>query len=232
MAEKGVLSGGGRLSEVFTDLFILTSTLRKAKDFGDPELLRRRIIEMFDTASSQGKGAGISDESMQQARYALAALLDETILSSQWTYKDNWFSNPLQYQFFQEHLAGVEFYNRLDGIRKVLPLNIDLLEVYYLCFIMGFEGQYKLHGREKLKAIVEEIAKQIKDARGGVLPLSPHGKRPEEFIEVVKSGLPTWVVVVSLAAIVFFFYLTLSYMMDRNAGRNLEELKKIDWSHK
>ncbi|OGW52987.1 MAG: hypothetical protein A2Y48_09830 [Nitrospirae bacterium RIFCSPLOW2_12_42_9] len=217
----------GQLAEAFSDLFILTAQLRKAREYGDPEALKRRIREMFDSVIQKGKNLGVTDESILQAKYALAAFIDETILSSSWSQKDLWSSSPLQYEFFKEHLAGVEFFNRLENIRKASPISMDILEIYYLCLIMGFEGQYKLHGRDKLKSIVEELSKLFRERQGEIYPLSPHGKRSDEFIEVIKQGLPSWVIVVSCFSIIFFFYLALSFMIRRDVSSTMDNLKQI-----
>src|SRR3972149_12296284 len=217
----------GQLAEAFSDLFILTAQLRKAREYGDPEALKRRIREMFDSVIRKGKNLGVTDESILQAKYALAAFIDETILSSSWSQKDLWSSSPLQYEFFKEHLAGVEFFNRLENIRKASPISMDILEIYYLCLIMGFEGQYKLHGRDKLKSIVEELSKLFRERQGEIYPLSPHGKRSDEFIEVIKQGLPSWVIVVACFSIIFFFYLALSFMISRDVSSTMENLKQI-----
>ena len=147
----------GNLSEVFTDIFILAAHLRGTREYGDPDTLRRRIIDMFESAEQKGKGSGCSEESLRQARFALAALLDETIMSSSWSRKDSWSSNTLQYEFFRENIAGVEFFNRLEALRRSPAADAGLLEVYYLCLVLGFEGQYKIHNREKLKFLRKNL---------------------------------------------------------------------------
>src|SRR3972149_9107175 len=99
-----------RLSEIFSELFILATHLRNARDCGNPDVLRRRLIEMFDAAHRKGKNLQIPEEHLQHSRYVMAAFLDEMILSSPWPEKDRWSASPLQYEFFGEHIAGVEFF--------------------------------------------------------------------------------------------------------------------------
>ena len=217
----------GHLSEVFTDIFLLTAQLRSAREYGDSDALRHRIIDMFESAGQKGKSSGCSEEALRQSRYGLAALLDETIMGSSWSRKGEWSSRTLQYEFFRENIAGVEFFNRLETIRRSPVPDAGLLEVFYLCLVFGFEGQYKLHNREKLKEIVDELAKQIKGSGGQIPSISPHGKRPDELIEVVKGEIPTWVVVVSSVAVIFFFYLVLSFMMSSSANNVFEDLKQL-----
>ncbi|MFQ5587556.1 MAG: type IVB secretion system protein IcmH/DotU [Nitrospiria bacterium] len=211
-------SGKIQLSDVYSDLFILAAQLRSIRDYGDPGLLRQRIIAIFDTADRKGQEAGIPSEAMSHAKYAIAAFLDEIILISPWPQKEDWSARPLQYEFFREHVAGVEFFNRLESLRRTAATRQEVLEVYYLCLILGFEGKYRLDGQEKLKALISELSLEIEASARSGRPLSPHGKRPDELIEMVKQGFPAWVILVSCLTIVFVFFLTLSYLGNHDAN--------------
>lgn len=221
------LEEGKRLVDLFSDLFILGAHLRSARDYGTPDALRMRLIEMFNAAEREAKRLAIPEEAVQQARYALAAFLDEMILSVPSPHRDAWSARPLQYELFREHVAGVEFFNRLEALRRSLPPNQDLLEVFYLCLVLGFEGQYKLQGREKLKDLIDALAREIQPKPGALPLLSPHGKRPDELIEMVKQGIPSWVVVVSCVAILFFFYLSISFLISRDANGIASEIQQM-----
>jgi len=217
----------GQLSDAFTDLFLLTSYLKSTKEYGNAESLHNRIIGIFESAEQNGKGSGCSGEALNQARFALAALIDETIMGSSWSGKDDWSSRTLQYEFFKENVAGIEFFNRLETIRRSSTPDPDLLELFYLCLVFGFEGQYKFQNREKLKELVDEIAKQIKMKSALTPHLSPHGKRPDELIEVVRREIPSWVVIVTTVFIIFFFYMVLSLMISSSANKALANLKQL-----
>lgn len=218
---------GKRLVDLFSDLFILGAHLKSARDYGSPDALRMRLTEMFNLAEREAKRIGIPEDAVQQARYALAAFLDEMIMSVPSPHRDAWSARPLQYEFFREHIAGVEFFNRLEALRRSVPHSKDLLEVFYLCLVLGFEGQYKLQGREKLKELVDGLALQIQPKSGEVPLLSPHGKRPDELIEMVKQGIPSWVIVVSCLAVLFFFYVSVSFLINRDADGIAQEIQQL-----
>lgn len=222
-------SGGksGRLAEVFGDLLVLGTYLKDAKDLGSPDHLRTRLHHLFRVAEEQGKSAGIPSDAYQQARYAVTAYIDEMIISSRWMNREQWSARPLQYDFFGEYVAGEGFFQRLDTIRRSLPLNADLLEVYGLCLMLGFEGQHRIHERERLHGLIEDVARDVQAKRGDVPALSPHGKRPEELMELVKRELPVWVVLVTSAGIVFLFYLALFFLINQDAGHVVDQLRKL-----
>jgi len=124
-------------------------------------------------------------------------------------------------------LAGEGFFKRLDTIRRSLPLNADLLEVYALCLILGFEGQFRIHDREELPPLIVDITRDVQAKRGDIPSLSPHGKRPEELMELVKRDLPVWVVLVSSAGIVFLLYLALLFLIGQDATQVVDQLKRV-----
>ena len=218
----------GRLAEVFGDLLVLGTYLKDAKDLGSPEHLRTRLHHLFRVAEDQGKSAGIHSDAYTQARYAVTAYIDEMIISSRWANRDQWSARPLQYDFFGEYVAGEGFFQHLDTIRRSLPLNAELLEVYGLCLILGFEGQYRIHEREKLRGLIEDVTREVQAKRGDVPMLSPHGERPEELLtELVKRELPVWVVLVTSAGIVLLFYLALLFLISQDAGHVVDQLRKL-----
>src|ERR1043165_3272728 len=217
----------GKLAEVFGDLLVLGTYLKDAKDLGSPDHLRTRLHHLFRVAEEQGKSAGIHSDAYNQARYAVTAYIDEMIISSRWADREQWSARPLQYDFFNEYVAGEGFFQRLDIIRRSMPLNADLLEVYGLCLILGFEGQYRIHEREKLRGLIEDVTREVQAKRGDVPSLSPHGKRPEELMELVKRDLPGWVVLVTSAGIVFLFFLALYFLISQDAGHVADQLRKL-----
>jgi len=217
----------GKIADVFSDLLVLGTYLKDSKDIGSPDHLRTRLHHLFQEADERAKEQGVSSEAQGFARYAVAAYIDEMIVNSRWTQRELWAARPLQYDFFGEFVAGEGFFKRMDTIRRSLPLNADLLEVYSLCLILGFEGQYRIHDRERLRGLIEDVAREVQAKRGEAPLLSPHGKRPEEFMELVKRDLPAWVVLVTSAGIVMLVYLALTFLINQDAADVLDQLRKL-----
>jgi type VI secretion system protein ImpK len=223
----GSVSRAGKIAEVFSDLLVLGSYIRETKDLGSPDHLRTRLHHLFHVAEEQSKTNGISSDAFANARYGVTAYIDEMIINSRWSYREQWASRPLQYDFFAEYVAGEGFFKRLEAIRRAFPVQADLLELYALCMILGFEGQYRLHDHDKLRGLIEDVTREVQAKRGDAPGLSPRGKRPEELMELVKRDLPVWVVLVTSAGIVFLFYLALSFLINQDAGNVLYQLRKI-----
>ncbi|MGE3153430.1 MAG: type IVB secretion system protein IcmH/DotU [Nitrospiraceae bacterium] len=227
MAKPMEIVGAGRLAEIYGDLLVLGAYIRDAKELGAIEQLRARIHRLFQTAEEQTRSAGIPQDTLTQCQYAVAAYLDEMVINSRWSLREQWASKPLQYDFFGEFVAGEGFFKRLDVVRNTLPVNVELLEVFSLCLIFGFEGQYRLHDREMLKGVLQDVTREIQAKRGEAALLSPRGRRPDELMEMVKRELPAWAILVTSAGLVLLFYLALSFLSSQDAGHVVEQLRRL-----
>jgi type VI secretion system protein ImpK len=218
-----------QLPALASDSLLLILQLRAAgSNLGNPDTLRRRILGFLDLFERQAQKANHSIDSIQQVKFALAAFIDETIITSDWGNKDSWFENPLQLQLFNRFDAGDEFFDRLNELRRQPYDSIEILEVYYLCLVLGFKGKYGLSDREKLRVIIDETFHEIRRARSmSPRALSPNGKPKEEFGAVIRKGIPVWIFGAGAAAIGFIFYIVVLMLSQSNASRTVEFLRGL-----
>ena len=219
---------GGRLADVFAPLFTLTLQLRAGREFGDAELLRGRIKALLDKTRKGAVRSGHAPEDVREAEFALVAFLDETLLSSDWSQKDQWLAKPLQLELFNRYDAGEEFFHRLDGLRANPGLHAEVLEVYYLCMALGFKGRYQLHGQEQLRALVEETQAEIARQPGmKAMMLAPNGRPRDAVVAEVQSRVPAWVLVVAALAIGFMVYLGMSFYISNTADEMAQDIEFV-----
>lgn len=196
------------LADLYGDIFALVLYLRETSDFGDPKILHDKIDLMLKNVEGKAKQLGVSDEDILDAKYAVSALVDETVLYSSWTLRNVWLNNPLVVEYFNDALAGEAFFDRVERIRTD-GSKLKLLEVYYMCLMFGFEGRYKIMGQEELKAYINGIREQL--GFKSTERLSPHSD-PQKIIIKKKSMIPKWIMYASygfiaLVAIVIFIVL-------------------------
>ena len=219
------------LPDLCADILSYALQLRKAKDPGDPEALRRNVDELFASLDARAKEAGISSENVGLAKYALAATIDEVILTSSWPAKEAWSGRPLQLEYFNDFAAGEEFYSKIEGLRRTTdPARVDVLEVYFLCLALGFKGKYAdLAGMEKLRVLMVGLAEEIRAARGAARPegaaLSPVGSPPDPLPQIVGS-IPVWAIAAACAAALLVAFVILSALLGSHAGGVVESLKQ------
>lgn len=207
--------------------FSLILNLLAGGDFGDPEGLRKRIAEMFSSFERDAQDAGIRTEDIFSARFALTAFLDEAINRSDWQGKAVWANRPLSLEQFNTNRAGDEFFDRLDTIRQHPEASPDLLEIYYTCLTLGFEGKYALAEPGKFQQLIEATARDLERVRGRPGLLSPHALPPEQAFEQLKNDVPLWVVAGALAGIVFVIFIVLRVMATTQAQDAADDLIRL-----
>jgi len=215
-----------RLAEIYAPCFTLILQLRASHDFGDLETLRRRIKDLLDHSEREALRLGISREDIPEARFALVAFIDETILSSRWSQKAQWEAKPLQLEFSDRYDAGEEFFVRLD--RLLAQPAADVLEVFYLCMALGFKGRYELYEQERLLILIEEtFAALSRTPRMGVGELSPHGKPRGQVATEVRDKLPVWVFAVFAVGLALLIYIGMSLSMNSKAGHTASIIDQV-----
>lgn len=197
------------LLECAETIFSLISVFDKG-DRGaalEPEY-REKILSGFDTMERMAFERQIGSIVLKDARYALAAYIDEAVLSSDWPGRTAWMGRPLQLELFGDHLAGEGFFERLTYLRQGGENNSDLLELFYVCLQLGFEGAYKIKGLEQLMALQVDLRSQIEGYQGVSDPrLAPAGVPDVPLMARVRREVPYWVITVVTVSIIFFTYL-------------------------
>jgi len=107
--------------------------------------LRRKADELLKEMEQRGDAIGFKAKPLQDAKFALAAFVDETVLTADFPLRDEWEKHPLQLEYFGEHLAGVTYFERLNGLLGDLENNAEVLEIYYICLLIGYKGKYKIY---------------------------------------------------------------------------------------
>lgn len=215
------------LPDICADLLSFALRLRKIKDPGEPTVFRQTVEELFRSFDESAREARIPEADAALAKYALAASIDELVLNSSWPLKPEWADRPLQLQYFNDLAAGEELYNKLELLRRSQdPKKVDVLEVYYLCLALGFKGKYgDIDGVAALKALSEELSKEITNARaGGGQQLSPKAAERQEAPRLTKR-FPLWVLAVGGVTILFILYTILFSVLSGETNLALEALK-------
>ncbi|MFT3849464.1 MAG: type IVB secretion system protein IcmH/DotU [Propionivibrio sp.] len=150
---------------------------------------------------------------VSDAKYALCALMDEIILSSDFSIRADWERAPLQLRIFGEHLAGERFFDKLEALRLDPIANLEALEVFYTALLLGFHGKYLLEGSEKLDYLISRLGQEITHARGGRREFAPHWKLPQRFQQYVRNELPLWLFFAMLALVASGTFLLFRWLL-------------------
>ncbi|MCK5371937.1 MAG: type IVB secretion system protein IcmH/DotU [Cyclobacteriaceae bacterium] len=216
------------LSDLSSECLILILQLRSTNDYGESEVLKSRVYEMFERFESNARKFGIDNEKIRLAKFALVAFLDETIISSSWSQKEAWLSDPLQIKLFETFNAGEEFFNFLNELSQRTGANKEVLEVYYLCLSLGFKGKYQLQSPENLRKIIDDLNLELHpEMYRAIDSISPNGKPRQSFVQTVRSGLPLWVYPLGALILFVIFYVIMSTSISGEAEIVVDFLKSL-----
>ncbi len=189
----------------------------------DAETFRHHIREALKAAAQQARNvAGYSSDDVKYAIFAVVAFLDESILNSRNPVFADWPRKPLQEDMFGHHIAGEVFFQNLDQLlgRDDSSALADVLEVYYLCLLLGFAGRYVAGNRGELKVMMDRTAEKIRRIRGRLPELSPYWKLPAEGPRVYKDIWVKRLVIGAIACFVvmLFLFFTFKVILSSGAG--------------
>jgi type VI secretion system protein ImpK len=225
MAESTPSAVQPALADLCGDLLAFALQLKRSSDPGDAEAMRQKIDEQFRNLETKARQADVPQEDVQQAKYAIAAFIDEMILTSSWGLKDSWADKPLQLAYFNDFSAGEEFYNKVDALRGAKKNAV--LEVYYLCLALGFRGKYvDLQGMEKKKVLMDTILREMRGAAPapGAGGLSPSWQPPDALPGIVKN-FPAWFVAAACGLVIILLFILLSTLLGSSAENLINSLK-------
>jgi len=176
------------LALIFQEVLTAIERLRANRQgVTDANAFRHHTREALKTAASQALASGYTADDAKFATFATVAFLDESVLNSQNPIFADWVRKPLQEELFGTHLAGEVFFQNLQQLlgRQDSPDLADVLEVHYLCLLLGFGGRYSAGNRGELSQVMTMTADKIRRIRGQSGPLSPAWALPGD---TVRSG--------------------------------------------
>lgn len=211
---------------VCSDVLSLILQLRNSRDLPAPDILQRRVLQLFETMMQNGREARIPEQDMIDAKFALAAFADEVIYHSTWAGKQQWLSNPLQLQFFQLNTAGDQFFVNLDNLHGQRN-RAHVAQIYFLCLALGFQGKYRLRHQEGLQAVVEGLGNYVAVAEGGSDQLAPNAERKDGGGGAVRRELPYLFVAIGFLILALIVIFILWLIIGSNADSTVQAIKAL-----
>jgi type VI secretion system protein ImpK len=217
-----------RVNEVTKDCFDAVIQLRQAEAAAipPPEVLNHRLRGVIEEVLRRAAVLGFSHQDAQDMGYALVALMDEIVLNKPEPYRQFWMSNLLQLHYFNETIAGDSFFNRLTAVRKD-PHRAEVLRVYYLCLLFGFQGRYRIRGGElELMTLIDAVQKDLERAQPFDFDvLAPHGDRPVEKLNLATRRLSLTSAALAAVFLAVLFYGGLYLGLDVNTSNMLHDIE-------
>lgn len=207
-----------RVNETTKDCFEAVIRLREADvaSLPPPEVLHHQMRREVDEMLRRAAVLGFSHQDAQDMAYALVALIDEVVLTKPEPHQQFWMSNLLQLHYFRENVAGDGFFTRLHSVRKDTH-RAEVLQVYFLCMLFGFQGRYRVRGGElELITLIDAVQKDLERAKPFDFDvLAPHGERPAEDDRAAKRHLPVTYIAAGALALALVLYGGLQFSLSQ-----------------
>ncbi|HEV3333990.1 MAG TPA: DotU family type IV/VI secretion system protein [Bryobacteraceae bacterium] len=219
------VSTGGRtdnLALYFQEILTATVRLRSNRQVAnDAEAFRQHIRDALRTAAQGANSVGgYSTDYVKRATLAVVAFLDESVLNAQNPLFANWPRKPLQEELFGTHMAGETFFQNLQELLAgddSVDL-ADLLEVHYLCLLLGYRGRYSASGGGELPALMQQIANKIRRIRGAFSGLAPGWILQAETVRAAKDAWTRRLVIIAAACLVVAVLLFIVFKVSLGSG--------------
>jgi type VI secretion system protein ImpK len=222
--------GINRVVDAAGTLLSLVGQLRDTTSHPDINKLRAHVEQEVKSFEQAARAGGADTETVSTARYVLCTLIDETVLGTPWGNESIWSEQTLLAKFHQEAWGGEKFFNILDHLLQEPARHIDLLELIYLCLVMGFEGRYRVQdqGDRQLQSIQESLFYTIREIRGEFeRELSPHWRGVEDKRNLLVRYVPLWVLGAILAVLLLAIFVGFRVGLNQNADPVYQQLSTI-----
>jgi type VI secretion system protein ImpK len=157
----------------------------------DPDDFRTRMKQALREIASTAARKGYSAEDVQEANFAVIAFLDEAVLTVDACAKE-WARKSLGEELFDQRSAGELFFKRLETLRANRDSQslAEVLEVYYLCLLLGYEGKFAGGSRAELQLLMSNLRERIERIFGRNPEFSPDGALPDEPLAAAPAADP------------------------------------------
>ena len=231
-ADAGALGGINPLVAAANPVLAVVPQIRHALRHPDPAGLRARLRGSIDSFENEARAAGIGEDTVSAASYALCALLDESAASTPWG--TGWTGNGLLAERHGDSDGGEKFFALLEKFSADPATNLGLLEFFYACLALGFEGRYRDVGDGR-KALTELRGKLIELIRQQHAPrdgeLSAHWRGVMAPARRSSGGLALWAAGSGAALLLAALYMGYSVslgMLSDPVARDLAQLKAAE----
>ena len=209
------------LLDLLYDGFYMISLLKTGYTPTEADAFRDRIRSFLVAFERASKRLHTSADDLYQAKFAFCALVDEVVLMSRLELRETWSRRPLQLEFFGEQLAGERFFENLETLREAGARKQQVLEIYHMCLLLGFQGRYILEGSEKLGYLTSRVGEEIAHLKGKRAAFAPHWAAPDRISNALRGEVPLWVIGSVFALLGALAFVGMRWVLDRQTLSDL-----------
>jgi type VI secretion system protein ImpK len=210
-----------------TELFGLIARLGTLIDHHDVDGLHHRVVNGIRQFEATAATSGASPQTVQAARYALCATIDDLILNTPWGARGGWAQRSMVGIFYNEREGGERFYEMVSHLMRQPANHIDVLELAYACLALGFRGKLRVaqRGATEHARVLDALNRSIREVRGAIeRELSPHWRGAGEAFRPLRFVVPVWVVGALAAVLLVPIFLVFNILINGRSDATFAEL--------
>ncbi len=218
------------LEKSASGLLALLTKLNSSYSQSDPMGLKNRIIKEIEQFQITAQMEGVDSQTITSARYVLCTVLDETVLNTPWGNDSGWTQQSLLNIFHKEVKGGETSFRLLKALAQNPGKNKNLLELFYVCLALGFEGEYRLieGGKNKLTNIRDWLYQILQKERGVAdQVLSPHWQGVTDRRNPLMQLIPVWVFGAVAAVLLAIIFSVLLFKLNNDSDPVFNEILAI-----
>ncbi|MFY9314299.1 MAG: type VI secretion system protein TssL, long form [Burkholderiales bacterium] len=213
----GAMGGLNPLVAAANPILAIAAQIRHALKHPDPDGLRMTLARGVVAFEQAARDAGAAEDTIAAASAALSALAYESAASTPWGAA--WSSGD-----------GTSFFDALERYGTDPAANRDLLEFFYVCLALGYEGRYRgvPDGRQALadvRAGLLERLRPLRPARDG--ELSAHWRGLAAPARRPAGGIGLWAAGCAAALLLAALYTAYSISLGGSSDPVAKELAQL-----
>jgi type IV/VI secretion system ImpK/VasF family protein len=134
------------LSEMFgtfcVTIFDNQRNIGKKETEMDPVTLNKSIGSFLKISLENEESLCFGGD-FKEVIYLMTTLADEIFLNMEWSGKQYWEENMLEYRYFGTQTAGDEIFNRINELLASKGSSVEKAEIYLKALGLGFKGRYR-----------------------------------------------------------------------------------------
>ncbi len=221
------------LADLLYDGFYMVTLLRRGSlpQSGSEFRARIRSFLAHMERGAQRLTPPPAAEDVHLAKFAFCALVDELVLraGSGFPGRDDWKRKPLQLEMFGEQLAGERFFEHLARLEQSHGAErLQVLEVFHMCLLLGFQGRFGQDGSEQLGLLARRLGDDLVRRRGRRAPFAPNWAPPAgSVVQRLRTEVPLWVVLSAFALVGLLGYLALNRQLAHQVDDRLKPYARV-----
>lgn len=168
-----------------SELLALTVTVARMQKPEDLFLFKKGIKRIISDLKHKIAALDYPPSVADKTCFLFCIVIDEQILHSAWGEESGWENQTLVSELFSMRNGGEQFYTVAERALSQPAMLIDLLELIYIFLKIGFRGQYRVHGSDKLEELLKRLEKHIFEHREkpelNLFQLAEEGKKPFSY---------------------------------------------------